>query len=54
MTLELGKSGLYPNLRALEPTEVLGAYLVRASWIVPYPIVLWSNRSTAGAKRGKR
>lgn len=55
MTLELGKSGLYPNLHALEPKEILGSYLIRASWIVPYPVLLWSNRGGAGgAKKGKR
>lgn len=39
--LELGKSGLYPNLHRLVPQEVLGSWYVRASWVVPHPQLLW-------------
>ncbi|MBM3483889.1 MAG: hypothetical protein FJX66_11375 [Alphaproteobacteria bacterium] len=54
MTLELGKSGMYPNLHALEPKEILGCYLIRASWIVPYPTVLWTNREGGGGAKGRK
>ncbi len=42
--LEFGKSGLYPHLHTLSPVEVLGCWYMKASWVVPYPKVVWDNR----------
>lgn len=39
--LELGKSGLYPHLHKLDPQEVLGAWYLKASWVVPHPQLIW-------------
>jgi acetoacetate decarboxylase len=41
--LELGKSGLYPHLHKLEPQEVLGAWYLKASWVVPHPQLIWED-----------
>jgi len=39
-TVELGKSGYYPNLYRMNPTEIVGGYYARAEWIVPYSKIL--------------
>jgi len=39
-TLELGKSGYYPNLSRMNPTEIEGAYFSRAEWVVPYSKII--------------
>jgi acetoacetate decarboxylase len=39
-TVELGKSGYYPNLHRMNPTEIVAAYFARAEWIVPYSKIL--------------
>jgi acetoacetate decarboxylase len=41
--LELGKSGLYPHLHKLDPHEMLGAWYIKASWVVPHPRLLWQS-----------
>ena len=41
--LELGRSGLYPHLHKLEPVEILETWYLKASWVVPYPKVIWDN-----------
>jgi len=43
-TVEMGHSGLYPTLAGLAPKETVGAWYVRASWYLDYPIVLWDNQ----------
>ena len=40
----MGHSGLYPTLAGLAPKETVGAWYVRASWYLDYPIVLWDNQ----------
>jgi acetoacetate decarboxylase len=42
--LEFGKSGLYPHLHKLAPVEILDSWYLKASWIVPYPKVVWTNQ----------
>jgi len=42
--LEIGGSGLYPTLKNLGPKETIGAWYVRASWWLDYPVVLWDNQ----------
>jgi len=42
-TLELGKSGYYPNLYNMNPTEIIAAYFIRAEWIVPHCKIIWQN-----------
>ncbi len=42
-TVEMGYSGLYPTLAGLVPKEITGAWYVRASWWLDYPVVLWEN-----------
>ena len=44
--LELGQSGLYPTLSSLNPKEIIGAWYLRASWWLDYPIVLWDNQTS--------
>ncbi|MFT4561683.1 MAG: acetoacetate decarboxylase [Gammaproteobacteria bacterium] len=39
--LEFGKSGLYPELHKLAPQTMLGAWYLKASWVVPEPQLLW-------------
>ena len=41
--LELGRSGLYPHLHRLAPVEILETWYLKASWVVPYPKVIWDN-----------
>lgn len=40
-TVRMGQSGLYPTLAGLAPKEITGAWYVRASWWLDYPVVLW-------------
>jgi len=42
-TLELGKSGCYPNLHRMNPTEIVGAYFSRSEWIIPHCKIIWQN-----------
>jgi acetoacetate decarboxylase len=39
-TVELAKSGYYPNLHRMNPTEIVAAYFVKAEWIVPYSRII--------------
>jgi acetoacetate decarboxylase len=43
-TVEMGHSGFYPTLSGLAPRETIGAWYVRASWWLDYPVVLWDNQ----------
>jgi acetoacetate decarboxylase len=42
-SVELAKSGYYPNLYRLNPTEIVDAFYVRSEWIVPYATILWED-----------
>lgn len=42
--LEFGTSGYYPLLHKLRPTKILGAYYVRAEWIVPHAKIIWEKK----------
>ncbi|MBT6830017.1 MAG: hypothetical protein HOA58_10905 [Rhodospirillaceae bacterium] len=41
--VEMGQSGPYPTLAGLAPKTITGAWYVRASWWLDYPLVLWEN-----------
>lgn len=42
-TVELGKSGYYPHLHQMNPTEIVAAYIARAEWIVPHSKILLND-----------
>jgi len=41
--LELGSSGYYPLLHKLRPAKILGAYYLKAEWIVPHAKIVWQK-----------
>jgi len=42
-TLDISKSGRFPNIHNLNALEVLGSWYLKSEWVVPWPEVIWSN-----------